>query len=107
MADDYIAIYEIGCFAGAVFSFIWGEMLSRRTCIIVGVLVMCVGATLQTVSMTMGQLIAGRIVTGLGNGLNFCAIPTWASEISSHDDRGKVAAFNGWLIIWGVVIAYW
>lgn len=42
-----------------------------------------------------------------GNGLNFAAIPTWASEISGHEERGKVAAFNGWLIIWGVVIAYW
>jgi hypothetical protein len=42
-----------------------------------------------------------------GNGLNFAAIPTWASEISGHEERGKVAAFNGHLIIWGVCIAYW
>ena len=42
-----------------------------------------------------------------GNGLNFSTMPTWASEISGHEERGKVAAFNGWLIIWGVVIAYW
>ncbi|KAH6695600.1 general substrate transporter [Plectosphaerella plurivora] len=102
-----VAIYEIGCFAGALFSFIYGETLSRRTCIILGVFVMVIGATLQSVSMNMGQLIAGRVVTGLGNGLNFAAIPTWASEISGHEERGKVAAFNGWLIIWGVVIAYW
>jgi hypothetical protein len=26
---------------------------------------MCVGATLQTAAQTMGQLIAGRIITGL------------------------------------------
>ncbi|KAG2420064.1 hypothetical protein HFD88_004862 [Aspergillus terreus] len=102
-----VAIYEIGCFAGACISFIWGESYSRRTWIMVGVLLMVVGATLQTASRTMTHLIAGRIVTGLGNGLNFSTIPTWASEISGHQERGKVAAFNGWLIIWGVVIAYW
>jgi predicted MFS family arabinose efflux permease len=59
------AIYEVGCFAGALFSFVYGEVLSRRTCIIVAVFVMCIGATLQTVSVNMSQLIAGRIVTGL------------------------------------------
>ncbi|CRK12025.1 hypothetical protein BN1708_002414, partial [Verticillium longisporum] len=37
----------------------------------------------------------------------FAAIPTWASVISGHEERDKVAAFNGWLIIWGVVIANW
>jgi MFS family permease len=102
-----VAIYEIGCFAGTLISFFFGERYSQRACMIVGNLITIVGATLQAVSQKMTQLIAGRIVTGLGNGLNFSTIPTWASEISSHDNRGKMAAYNGWLIIWDVVIAYW
>lgn len=83
--------------------------------------VMLVGATLQAASSNMGQLIAGRIVTGLvsgttldpmvvvgvhnrlfcvqGNGANFSTIPVWASEISGFEERGKVAAFNGWLVV--------
>ncbi|KAL4908956.1 general substrate transporter [Aspergillus multicolor] len=85
------AIYEIGCFFGAVFIFVFGERLGRRFCL-GGVAVMLVGAALQAASGNMGQLIAGRIVTGLGNGANFSTIP--------------VAAFNGWLVVWGVVIAY-
>ncbi|OLN83350.1 Sugar transporter STL1-like protein 3 [Colletotrichum chlorophyti] len=102
-----VAIYEIGCFFGAAFSFVWGENFSRRTCMIWGVLIMFMGAALQTASINMAQLIAGRVVTGLGNGLNFSTIPTWASEVSGLEERGRIAAFNGWLIIWGVVIAYW
>ncbi|KAF6785181.1 sugar transporter [Colletotrichum sojae] len=89
-----VAIYEIGCFVGAGFSFFWGENFSRRTCMIWGVLVMFVGAALQTASMNMGQLIAGRVIIGLGNGLNFSTIPTWASEVSGLEERGRVAAFN-------------
>ncbi|KAF7517234.1 hypothetical protein PCG10_001335 [Penicillium crustosum] len=68
---------------------------------------MVIGATVQTASMNMTQLIVGRIVTGIGNGINFSTIPVWASEMSGFEERGKVAAFNGWLIVWGVVIAYW
>ena len=64
---DSIAIYEIGCFAGACVCFLWGESFSRRTWMMVGVVVMIVGATLQTASQKMSQLIAGRIVTGLVN----------------------------------------
>ncbi|KAH6638491.1 hypothetical protein C7974DRAFT_433089 [Boeremia exigua] len=102
-----VAIYEIGCFFGAMFAFMRGDYYSRRTCMVLGVIVMAVGATIQTTAYTMGQLIAGRVITGLGDGLNFSTIPNWASEISGHDERGRIAAFNGWLIIWGVVIAYW
>ncbi|PSN59329.1 general substrate transporter [Corynespora cassiicola Philippines] len=102
-----VAIYEIGCFFGAVFSFSRGDYYSRRTCMVIGIIVMAIGAAVQTAAFNMGQLIAGRIITGLGNGLNFSTIPTWASEISGHEERGRIAAFNGWLIIWGVVIAYW
>lgn len=74
------AVYEIGCFFGAVFSFAWGENYSRRACMIAGVVVMLVGAILQTVSHTMAQLIAGRVITGLvssRNMLSTCSDTDW------------------------------
>lgn len=118
------AIYEIGCFFGALFILLFGERFGRRYCILGGGAVMLVGAALQTASYGVPQLIVGRIVTGLvsmlrlclsksltysrqGNGANFSTLPVWASELCGHHQRGRVAAFAGWLIIWGVVIAYW
>lgn len=67
-----LAIYEIGCFAGAVVMLLVGEKCSRRTWMITGIVVMAVGAAVQTAATKMGHLIAGRIVTGLVSTSQFC-----------------------------------
>lgn len=60
-----VAIYEIGCFFGAMFILFYGERFGRRVCMIGGGSVMLVGAVLQCTSYSMAQLIVGRIITGL------------------------------------------
>lgn len=52
----------------------YGDKLGRRRSILVGALIMCVGAVIQTSSFSLAQLIVGRIVTGFGNGTNISAI---------------------------------
>lgn len=69
-----VAIYEIGCFAGAMLAFGWGEKLGRRWSIIAGSIILIVGAVLQTVAYGIPQLIAGRIIAGVGTGLNTATI---------------------------------
>lgn len=51
-----------------------GEYLGRRKIIMMGCLVLAVGGALQASSSTIPQLIVGRIVAGLGNGLNTSTI---------------------------------
>ena len=50
---------------------------------------MIVGATLQTSAYGVPQLIVGRIVAGLGNGLNTSTIPVWHSELMKARKRGQ------------------
>uniref|UniRef100_A0A0W0FTN9 Putative general substrate transporter n=1 Tax=Moniliophthora roreri TaxID=221103 RepID=A0A0W0FTN9_MONRR len=81
-----VAIYEIGCAFGIFF---WGEKLGRRRGIVLGMAVLTVGAILQFMSYSLGQLIVGRIVTGLGNGMTMSTIPVWHSETSMSHNRGR------------------
>jgi MFS family permease len=69
-----VAIYEIGCFFGAVLAFVFGERIGRRWSIIIGCGILSVGAAIQTAAYGTPQLIAGRIVAGLGNGINTATI---------------------------------
>jgi MFS family permease len=69
-----VAIYEIGCFFGAIIAFMFGERLGRRWCIIYGCIILSIGAVLQTAAYGIPQLIVGRIVAGIGNGLNTATI---------------------------------
>ena len=68
---------------------------------------MIVGAILQSTAFTLGHLIAGRVVTGVGNGFNTSTVPTWQSECSKAHRRGQLVMIEGALITCGIMISYW
>lgn len=59
---------------------------------------MVVGAAIQTSSFSLGQLIGGRVITGIGNGLNTSTVPTWQSETTKSHKRGQMVMIEGALI---------
>ncbi|OHX00516.1 MFS sugar transporter [Colletotrichum incanum] len=102
-----VAIYEIGCFFGAIFCLLVGERLGRRKCIMIGCVVLSIGAALQAAAFGIPQMIVGRIVAGLGNGMNTSTIPVWHSELMKADNRGRGLAIELAINIFGVMTAYW
>ncbi|KAJ5337810.1 hypothetical protein N7452_004538 [Penicillium brevicompactum] len=102
-----VAIYEIGCFLGAIVSLIFGERLGRRNCIMAGCVVLSIGAALQCSAYSIPHLIVGRIIAGVGNGLNTSTIPVWHSELSKAASRGKGLAIELAINIFGVMLSYW
>lgn len=78
-----IGSYNLGCFVGAVICIWLGQYLGRRRTIFLGSAIMVIGAILQCTSFGLAQLIVGRIITGIGNGLNTSTVPTWQSETSN------------------------
>ena len=68
---------------------------------------MIIGAILQSSAFSLPHFIAGRIVTGMGNGLNTSTVPTWQSECSRSHRRGMLVMIEGALITGGVCLSYW
>ncbi|KAJ5679586.1 hypothetical protein N7462_007830 [Penicillium macrosclerotiorum] len=101
------ASYNLGCFFGAIFCIWIGNWLGRRKTIFTGSIIMVIGATLQACSYSLPHLIVGRIVTGLGNGMNTSTVPTWQSECSKSHHRGQLVMLEGALIAGGITISYW
>lgn len=62
------AIYDVGCFLGSLAAYWLGERLGRRNTVLLGTIVMTVGALLQASSYSLGHMMAGRIIAGVGNG---------------------------------------
>ncbi|KAJ5377168.1 uncharacterized protein N7496_004577, partial [Penicillium cataractarum] len=75
------AIYDIGCFFGAILAFTIGERLGRKKAIMVGTTIMAVGAILQATSFSLPQMFVGRIIVGVGNGVNTATAPVWQTGI--------------------------
>ncbi|KAL1861527.1 hypothetical protein Daus18300_008790 [Diaporthe australafricana] len=82
-----VAIYEIGCFFGSIGALVFGEKLGRRMTILIGCAILCVGGALQASAYTIPHLIVGRIVAGLGNGMNTSTIPYWVDYGMSYVDN--------------------
>jgi MFS family permease len=68
------AVYELGCLAGAIYALMFGDRMGRRWMILSGAAVMIVGVVIQVTSfpghIPLLQFFIGRVITGIGNGMN-------------------------------------
>lgn len=120
------AIYDIGCFFGAMMAFFIGDKVGRKRTILLGTTLMSIGALLQITTYSVAQMFVGRIVAGLGNGINtstvcVCAIPIppaatsdallkappWQAETSKAAWRGKLIVIELILNIAGFSLSNW
>ncbi|SPQ18452.1 70639377-e999-4285-b29b-00ce92b83fdd [Thermothielavioides terrestris] len=105
------AIYELGCLAGAMFILGVGDILGRRRAIILGAVTMFFGVIIQITAFPgknpLAQFICGRVVMGVGNGINTSTVPTYQAECSKTSNRGLLICIEGGTIAFGTLIAYW
>ncbi|KAI0787081.1 general substrate transporter [Irpex lacteus] len=103
-----VAIYEIGCLVGALSNLWIGDRIGRRKTIVLGGVIMIIGAILQTTSFSYAQLVVARIITGLGNGLNTSTVPSYHAECSPASSRGSFIMLEGSLItLWIDFALFW
>ncbi|RDW79397.1 general substrate transporter-2 [Coleophoma cylindrospora] len=107
LQGQIVALYDIGCILGCLLSMFVGDMLGRRRAILVGCTILIVGAVIQTTAYRTAQMIAGRIVAGIGNGLNTTAIPIWQVETAKTSHRGALIVFQLVTVIFGVSLTNW
>ncbi|EPE04636.1 sugar transporter [Ophiostoma piceae UAMH 11346] len=122
LADDFLAqmdypttfmkgfitsIYELGCLGGCLGSFIFSEKHGRKTPIMVGTVLVIIGAVLQTAAYGQAQFMVGRVVSGLGTGLNTSIIPIWQAETLPAKTRELFGSFQYILVCFGATTAYW
>ncbi|KAK6002235.1 hypothetical protein QM012_001873 [Aureobasidium pullulans] len=101
------AIYDIGCFFGAIAAVMIGDPLGRKNSILVGTTIMSIGAILQCTAFGVPQMIVGRIVAGIGNGINTSTAPVWQGETSKASWRGKLVIIEMIMNIAGFSLSNW
>lgn len=102
------AMYNIGGFVGSVTAFFVGHILGRRRTILTGIAVTTIGAIPFCTAQTIGALVAGRIVCGIGVGILSSTVGLWQGETAPARTRGRYlvaqllfgAAFGLFLAQW-------
>ena len=102
-----VAILEIGAFISSLVVGRVGDIIGRRRTIFYGSCIFFVGGALQTGATSMGMMMLGRIIAGLGFGVLPPIVPVSHSEIPPPHNRGKLACieFSGNII--GYTTSVW
>ncbi|KAJ5806896.1 sugar transporter [Penicillium riverlandense] len=101
------AIYDVGCFFGAIIAFTIGERLGRKKAIMLGTTIMAIGTILQASSFSLPQMFVGRVILGVGNGINTATAPIWQTETSQLKWRGKLVILEMQMNIAGFCLVNW
>ncbi|KAE8143440.1 general substrate transporter [Aspergillus pseudotamarii] len=104
LTGQIAALYDIGCLVGSLVSIIFCQRFGHRKLILGGSAITILGAIIQTASMNVGMLIGGRIIAGIGNGMNTATVPVYHAETSLSASRGRAVIGElfvnnvGWLV---------
>lgn len=83
-----VGVYQLGCALGAVLCCILSDRLGRKPIIHAIGIVNIIGVVLQTSAYSLGHLIVGRIVTGVGMGAAHATFPLYLAECVPSELRG-------------------
>ncbi|KAF2162131.1 hypothetical protein M409DRAFT_69342 [Zasmidium cellare ATCC 36951] len=102
-----VSSYCLGALVGCGINFCIGDWLGRRRMIWLAMVLIIIGAVLQTSAFTLAHLIVGRIITGFGTGIDSSTVPMYQSELSRKESRGRLVSWEIWFIGVGIVLSYW
>lgn len=102
-----VSIMEIGAFIGSLITAFVGEQLGRKKSIMIGVVIMMLGAILQATAFSRAHLIAARVVAGIGLGINNSTVPVMQAEYSPKANRGLFVCMQLSVLNFGIFLVYW
>lgn len=102
-----VSTYDLGCIIGALMTIFVGDIIGRRKTIALGCAWVVLGGIIQTSAYSLPQMIVGRIVAGIGVGMNSVVIPMWQSETCKPEQRGKLIAIQLAVVIGGIALSNW
>ncbi|KAL1606754.1 hypothetical protein SLS60_004161 [Paraconiothyrium brasiliense] len=107
-----VAVYYLGCAVGAVIFSKLADEFGRKRSIFLSLAAASLGNLLMFLAgfgNTQGALavmLTGRVVMGMGVGGIDSVIPTYSSELSNDDARGKALAQEFQSNIFGLLMAF-
>ncbi|KAK9455016.1 general substrate transporter [Dipodascopsis uninucleata] len=101
------SVYNLGCFGGAVSTIFVGDRLGRPRTLMTGTTWILIGAIIQASAFSRGQLYVGRVVAGVGTGMNTSTAGIYQSETAKFSSRGQLVVLQMAMCIFGFMLSNW
>ena len=95
-----------GCALGAAGAGVLSDRLGRRRVLMLSAVFFLVSAVGTALPRTLGELIAFRMLGGLGVGAASMTSPMYIAEISPARIRGRMVSLNQLTIVSGILLVY-
>ncbi|KAF7197453.1 High-affinity glucose transporter [Pseudocercospora fuligena] len=95
-----------GSLLGSIATNLTGDRFGRRDSLAIGCVVWIIGCVLMAAVQNVAMLIVSRMINGFAVGMFSCQAPLFIAEISKPERRGRLIAFQNWMIGWGTLIIY-
>jgi SP family galactose:H+ symporter-like MFS transporter len=104
--SSVVSVLLLGAIVGALFTGRVADRIGRRTTIGALAVIFVIGIAVAALANGYAMLMLGRVVMGLGVGGVSSIVPTYLSEISPAQIRGRMLTLNQLLITIGLLVAY-
>jgi len=96
----------IGAFMSTMFCFKFGDILGRRSELLIASVLYTLGSATAALSPTLWLICIGLVVYGFGIGFAMHAAPVFISEIAHERSRGLLVSMKEAVIVVGMLIGY-
>ncbi|KAG0145100.1 hypothetical protein CROQUDRAFT_659026 [Cronartium quercuum f. sp. fusiforme G11] len=97
------SVYTVGGFAGSIYASRLANSQGRRRSILFASIFIAIGSGIMAVSTFFSVILIGRLIIGIGCGLNTVLVPIYLSEISPIAIRGSIGVMNQLGIVCGIL----
>ncbi|PWY96868.1 hypothetical protein BCV70DRAFT_109387 [Testicularia cyperi] len=89
-----VASLELGALVTSLACGRLADIFGRKNTLFWGAVIFSIGGTIQTFTTGFESMLIGRVISGLGVGVLSMIVPTYQSEISPAENRGKLACIE-------------
>ncbi|KAH6621690.1 hypothetical protein B0J18DRAFT_233990 [Chaetomium sp. MPI-SDFR-AT-0129] len=100
------AAMPLGAVGGALILSPSNEIFGRRWSIIISCILYTIGAALEAGAVNYGIIIGGRVLLGMGVGLEGGTVPVYVAETAARKVRGNLVSLYQFNIALGEVLGY-
>ncbi|HKP88402.1 MAG TPA: sugar porter family MFS transporter [Thermoleophilaceae bacterium] len=101
-----VSVLLLGAIAGALLVGGASERIGRKKTLGLVALIFAVGIVIAGAAQSYAVMLLGRVIMGLGVGGVSALVPSYLSEISPAQIRGRMLTLNQLLITVGLLVAY-
>ena len=101
-----VSMVLVGAAAGALSGGKLADRFGRRYMLLVTSVIFIIGALICALCSSLGMLLVGRVIVGLGIGFSSTTVPVYISEVSPAKARGWQVSLFQLAITVGILAAY-